>query len=816
MLRSTPATAAFASLGLGFAAMAQSALLAGPKGAEVEVEADRIVYTWQPPVIRLEGHVVARRGGGVLRAGSGTLDRERGILKLEGGVLGIQGRQVFLADAAVVDLNARTAEMANAVLFLKAGAPNPDAPRAGPNAAILHAKSGRQLENGHYLAEKVRLTPCDCAGEPDYELIADTAELEDDRAHLRGVDLQLLGAKLPLFPLSLPLTNRQSGLLAPQFGFGGPVGFAYAQPLFLTLGPSVDVTVAPGVFTGGHAHGQAPGDRSIKGPRLGLEGRYAPVAGTAGSLALDLFYDLDRHDPSGTGPGRGYGGVRGVAHLGHRSEGGANTFAVQGLAATDVMVVRDQSVQSIENSYDLFTTDLGYWRGQGPVTLGVDATLIQDMRVIGSPIDRKLLSGEAAGATMQRLPALFTQVAPVPIGPATLSVEASAVHFTRFGHPTDAEVSTGFGPTDRGTPVGPLPAGSDGSRAPALRFDLSPRLKLSASPSLPVDLRLEVGARADGWILEGSGERNRARAYALVDARAALPLERSFGGALHRIEPAFQIRALSKHLQAGGPPIGDLTDGGGPSFFAAPDAAQQGLAPGGTIAGVPAARRPYDEIDFAAPLTGAVEATASLSQSLWTKPGRTPGRILRFDLLQDALLWADGAKARLGEGSAIAAVQIGRGNIDGSVRYDWALHQVSAFSASGGIRDARGDEIHSSVGMLRGSSSERLRAGIDELFSAARFASAPTALTGSLGAGASAPLPLNLKAAYDLSYTPGQEDNAAFANWVHTAVLTLDTACRCAGLRLTTVFNFHDGHLLRTPDFSLVIDLKSLGSFSTF
>jgi len=87
--------------------MAQSALLAGPKGAEVEVEADRIVYTWQPPVIRLEGHVVARRGGGVLRAGSGTLDRERGILKLEGGVLGIQGRQVLLADAAVVDLNAR-------------------------------------------------------------------------------------------------------------------------------------------------------------------------------------------------------------------------------------------------------------------------------------------------------------------------------------------------------------------------------------------------------------------------------------------------------------------------------------------------------------------------------------------------------------------------------------------------------------------------------------------------------------------------------------------------------------------------------------
>ena len=88
---------------------------------------------------------------------------------------------------------------------------------------------------------------------------------------------------------------------------------------------------------------------------------------------------------------------------------------------------------------------MGFWRARGPVTVGADATLIQDMRVIAPP-DRKLLSGEAAGATMQRLPALFTQVAPIPFGPATFSLEASGVQFARFGHPTDLEVRTGFGP----------------------------------------------------------------------------------------------------------------------------------------------------------------------------------------------------------------------------------------------------------------------------------------------------------------------------------------------------------------------------------
>ena len=808
------ATAALAVMVLGWPAFAQNAFFAGPPCAEVEIEADRIYYAWEKQLLQLEGHVVARRGPGLLRAASGSLDRAHGILKLEGGVLGVQDHQVFLADAAVVDLNSRSAELTKAVLLLKAGPANPDAPRAGPNTLILHGAHVQQLERGHFLAENVTLTPCDCAGDPDYELLARTAEIGDDRASLRGVRLHLLGATLPLFPLSLPLTNRQSGLLAPLFGYGGPLGFTYAQPVFLTLGRSYDLTVTPGWMTGGHMHQQSLGNRSIKGPRLGLEERYAPVEGTSGSLALDLFYDLDQHDPSGTSTaGRGYGGVRGIAHLGHRTEGSAGIFAVQGLAATDVMAVRDQAAQSIENSYDLFPSDLGFWRVRGPLTLGADATLMQDMRIVdGNAPDRRLF-GADGGRTFQRLPALFAQLSPVPFGRATFALEASAVQFARFGDPTEMERKTGFGPTDRAN--SPAAIYTDASRAPVLRLDLAPRFTLAAAPAFPAELRLEAGARVDGWIVEGSPDRNRTRAYALVGARAAIPLERRFGSVLHRIEPAFELRALSKPISAGGPPFGDLTDGGGPDFRPMPDATQQGLAAGGTIAGVPAARRAYDEIDFAAPATGAVEATASLSQWLWTKSGRTAGRIFGFDLLQDALLWAGGAKARLSEGSAVASVRFGAGSLDGSIRYDWSQHEVSAYGASAGLRDGRGDELHTSIGMLRGSSSERLRGGIDELFSAARFAVAPTALSGGARAGASSPLPLGLRLAYDAYYTPG-DTPSTFANLLHVGVLTLDTPCRCAGLRLTATLPTHDLRALGGLQFSLLIDLKSLGSVAAF
>jgi hypothetical protein len=169
----------------------------------------------------------------------------------------------------------------------------------------------------------------------------------------------------------------------------------------------------------------------------------------------------------------------------------------------------------------------------------------------------------------------------------------------------------------------------------------------------------------------------------------------------------------------------------------------------------------------------------------------------------------------MGEGSAVGSVQFGPGSLQGGVRYDWALRHVSAFGAAAGVRDKRGDELHASVDMLRGSSSERLRAGIDELFSAARYANASAALTGSARAGASGALPLNFRLAYELAYTPGDLP-ADFANWQHTAVLSLETPCHCAGLQLSAGLPFHDARLLRSPSFSLRIDLKSLGSFTTF
>src|SRR5205823_4344581 len=144
--------------------------------------------------------------------------------------------------------------------------------------------------------------------------------------------------------------------------------------------------------------------------------------------------------------------------------------------------------------------------------------------------DRRLLGAEAR-STYQRLPSLFAQVAPVPIGAATLSAEASAVQFESFAGRDAQEKATGFGPTDRGPSS--LSNAGDLGRAPALRLDLAPRLGLAAPAGFPLDLRLDLGGRVDGWLVKGFPDRDSTRAYGVVGGRASLPLERRFGNTLH-------------------------------------------------------------------------------------------------------------------------------------------------------------------------------------------------------------------------------------------------------------------------------------------
>lgn len=836
--------------------------------AEVELEADRILYDWEARKLELEGHVVARRGpAGVLRAARGTLDRTTGILRLEGGVIAVEGREVLLADTAVVNLDARTADLSSATMFLKdRTAPPPQTltdPKAvrgaGKNALVLTGKRVRRLPDGTLVAEDVTMTPCDCAGEPDFLLASPHVAVKDDRARLTWPRLEILGASLPLVvPLSLPLTERQSGLLFPPLQYSAITGFGTEVPLFVTLGRSYDFTIAPGIFTGsGGASGPVPGTRSVTGPRLGLQFRYAPFERTAGQIDLDLVRDGHRFDSPGavmpplapnsagvaapsevpSAPGRGIDGVRGVLRYAHRTEAPGWLAAVQGSLVTDNMYLQDTELRELDRFLDALRTDAGIVRTQGPVAAGVDATFLIDVRAsnaltpngIFAP-DRRIF-GDERRATFQRLPNVFGQIAPTRAGPFAFSAELSAVRFAPFVALDPRERDTGFGPTDFGaisasTPVQGLADPLGLGRARAVRFDASPRLSWGAE-GLPVLLSGDVGVRADAWLFEDDGSRNRQRAYGIASARAEIALQRPIGGLLHTVTPGIEVRAITPALHSGGPPVGDPFDAGGTFFASDPFAAQQGVAPGLTsrtgvaapIVGVPAARRAYDEIDGAAPEDGEALATLRVLQGLWTRApaGHAGARLITLDLRQDFVLRAGSNGARFGETGAAAGFAWGAYGFGTAAQYDWSLHALTFLSGSVSARSAAGSELHGGLSLQRGAASERIRGGADELFSAAQIAANPGSLFGSMGFGGSSALPWGrqaLRITYDASHllaSGGLPPNTA--DWTHRLAFIYETPCRCAGFQVYAAFPFIGGKLLKGPSIGVLLDLKSLGTF---
>jgi LPS-assembly protein len=837
----------------------QGASAAASQEEEVELTADRIVYDWEQRKLQLEGHVVATRGQGILRAARGSLDRRIGILRLEGGVLAVQGRQVLVAESAVVDLESRSADLGSATMFLKdRTAPPPSlltdrasVRGAGKNALILTGKRIRRLPSGALLAEDVTMTPCDCAGRPDFELASPSVVIDDDRARLSSPRLGLLGASVPLLlPLSLPLTERQTGLLFPPLQYSAITGFGTEVPLFLTLGRSYDATVAPGFFTGSGGHtSAAPGARGVVGPRLGLQFRYAPIEHTGGQIDLDLVKDLKAKDSPGgpnealayqiggrtfpgelpSAPGRGIEGVRGVLRFTHRTDADGWVAAAQGSLTTDNMYLPDTELREFDRFLDALRTDAGIVRTQGPAAIGVDSTLLFDVR-LSNPIspDRRLF-GEDRRATFQRLPSVFGQLAPERVGPFAFSAELSATRFAPFTGLDPRERDTGFGPTDllaanAGPVTVPDPLGL--GRAPAVRFDASPHLSWSAS-GLPMLLAAEIGARADAWLFDDASVRNRQRVYGIVSARAGVSLQRAFGTFLHTVEPDLEVRWITRALRSGGPPIGDPFDAGSPGFASDPQAAQQGLAPGLTprsdlrdpVLGVPASRRPYDELDGAAPEEGETLATVRLAQAIWTRPaaGRAPGRLVSLELRQNIVLHAGGGRFRAGESGASLGFGWGPYGLSGTAQYDWSLHRLTFLSGSAGARDARGDELHGTFSLQRGAASERIRAGIDELFAAAQVASDPGDLFGSAVFGGSSALPLRTQG-LRLSYegvrllSPGGPPPGG-ADWSHRLAFLYEPPCRCAAIQVYALFPFVGGRLLKGPSIGFLLDLKSLGSF---
>ena len=165
------------------------------------------------------------------------------------------------------------------------------------------------VDEGALEGEGVRFTTCDCPV-PAWSVSARQVHVTlDEVATFRGAWISV--CERPVLPVPagrFPLAERASGLLPPSVGLGED-GLVLAEPVYLTLGPSADLTLSPEL-------------RTLRGARLLTEGRYALAQGEGVARAVGGWDWAE-------------GAARGAIDLDHRSTAGRAWAAADALWWSD-------------------------------------------------------------------------------------------------------------------------------------------------------------------------------------------------------------------------------------------------------------------------------------------------------------------------------------------------------------------------------------------------------------------------------------------------------------------------------------------------
>jgi LPS-assembly protein len=427
-----------AALVAGLIAQAAPLASAPPSLAgDVTVSADRVTYEGGTGRVHLEGHAVVRRGAVTLRARSASYDPESGEVVAQGDVLLTDPTRAISAYAVRAVLGGEV-EAQGVVAFVK------DQPvdLSGLRSAAEAGRAGRNRLSfsGDRLAgtadrihlTNARLTLCDCgAAPPSWEVDAREADvIPGKRAILHGAVVRITPAfmdrQVPVLWLPwlyVPLGERQSGLLLPTIGSTHAGGFTVAQPLYLTLGRSADLTLTPEYFFGRNRADAKQDNEAISGPGANLELRWAPAEGAEGRVEAAWLDD-------GADEPRGAHGSRWAVAGDHLQRAGATDLQASLRLAGDGVWLRDTSADALVRA-------LPYHRSDVLATRRTDAVVAE----IGGSYDQPLLpSGYepgvrwgTLGAARQvgsRLGGATATVLPEALGPLRLSGRVGA---SRFG-----------------------------------------------------------------------------------------------------------------------------------------------------------------------------------------------------------------------------------------------------------------------------------------------------------------------------------------------------------------------------------------------
>jgi LPS-assembly protein len=236
-----------ANRGFGGAAMQQGQLtpkIAMPamrKGEGLTVDAEHLNVDEDKNEVVAQGHVTIARAGSLLTADEIRINRDTQLAAAKGNVEFTDPQGTLQADDFSGNLEDETGELHNGTIYLSA------------NRLTI---SGEKLQKSYgqtYHIENGQFTTCQCgAGAPSWSIAGKSIDITLDGYGLvedgtfRVLDVPVL--YLPYAPLPAKRT-RQSGLLAPIFGYSKKRGFEYMQPIYWVINKSADFTISPDIET---------------------------------------------------------------------------------------------------------------------------------------------------------------------------------------------------------------------------------------------------------------------------------------------------------------------------------------------------------------------------------------------------------------------------------------------------------------------------------------------------------------------------------------------------------------------------------------
>ncbi len=831
-----PILVALATAGL-LAAAAPSAV----EGGDAKVQAATAIFDVASGTYRLEGDVVIRRGAVTLRARTATYDPRTGEVTAGGGVLLVDPVRVLSAEEvhAVIDgpieahqvvayYKLRPTELGDAATVDAAA-------RCGRNSLRAQGREVTSAGDGKLNLQEARLTLCDCLGDgsPTWELRARTATVRPGQEAVLDwpvlyvtprflfIDHAVPVMTLPW--LTVPLASRASGLLVPVLGSTGPTGWTVGQPIFLTLGPSADLTLVPS-----YAFGQVPsavrsGNASVRGPGLATEARWAPAEKAGMMLRLDLQDDLDNEAVPAAGI-VGASGLRFAVGGGwsqHFSEATALRLSLD--LVGDPLYVRDfnSDVRIRDATSRRSAVVLSHRTEQ--VSVELSAGWLQPVSGNGSlsKIENGLFG--ASLPAFQRWPSLAATLAPVALaGPLLLAGRAGATRYAPLHGVTSDGGSDGVGPADRGWIRNAAdPFELDGRWEPGERLAVT-RIDTRASLAAPLQL---------GWLSVTPWVRGAALGYVFDANQGALAnawwvgglqlstlLSRRYGAWRHVLEPRVEWMLTSPVSGKALPAFGYDEWDRGPA------------QPANTTAA------------FVAPRYAAAAPPGRSNQmrvALATWLHAPDALLLRGEVGQEI----DLGRGKLAEGYVTAVAS--RGYVTGEADvYFWTagrmdaapqpphsswLDRFSALRLNLSVGDGRGDGIHGGLLAFGPGGSGHASAGVDALFDARPISIRPldqaSSVTSAGEALATGTLGGQLKIGpagfgYDVlvparTIEVGSCKAGAPARTIgpwhvqqQTGWAEWDSPCRCFKLRVSVGVNECGG----IPSFKVDLDIGKIGS----